>query len=185
LGLALLALTGACLAVGALPASAASTDRWSIVISTARQLPQDVWIAANGNNTVGWRGGGVVCLGPLAQGFAPGDHATIQERVVAAGVLGIDGTPVPPGDYVAPGIELPDREFDVVAGKTFFVILSGKVVESNIPGIAVGSTSRIMFTFDMALGRNDVPVVAWFGTPTGFFPFLNEGIMMVNLTRHS
>jgi hypothetical protein len=76
--------------------------RWSVVLSTAPGNPQDVWIAATGNNEVGWRGGGSICLGPLAQGFEPGDHATIQTDVVEAGIIGVDGTPVEPGHIPPP-----------------------------------------------------------------------------------
>src|SRR3954454_16285159 len=118
--------------------------RWSVVLTTAPHHPQDVWFTATGNNTEGWVGGGCLCLGPLAQGLGPGDHATILVEVIEAGVFGIDGTPVPPGTHFAPGIpdplgprdgpgeELPGRNFDMVVGRTFYVITISDVVASNL-----------------------------------------------------
>src|SRR5687768_8849067 len=87
------------------PARAApsTAPRWSLVVTTAPHAPQDVWFTATGNNADGWRGGGCLCLGPLAQGLGPGDHATILIDVVEGGVFGVEGTPVPSGTYIAPG----------------------------------------------------------------------------------
>src|SRR5688572_14040139 len=99
-----------------------AAPRWSVVVTTAPHSPQDVWFTATGNNVDGWHGGGCLCLGPLAQGLGPGDHATVLIDVVDGGVFGVDGTPVLPGTYIAPGAtfdpdapsgpgeELPDRE---------------------------------------------------------------------------
>jgi hypothetical protein len=55
--LALLALTG----LAALPAptsAAGPAGTWTVVITTAPQLPQDVWFAGRGNNAAGWESGG-------------------------------------------------------------------------------------------------------------------------------
>src|SRR5215207_4344352 len=76
-----------------------TAPRWSVVLTTAPHWPQDVWFTGTGNNTDGWRGGGCLCLGGLAQGLGPGDHATILIDVLEGGVYGVDGTPVPPGTY--------------------------------------------------------------------------------------
>jgi hypothetical protein len=159
--------------------------RWAIVMSTAPRLPQDVWFAGQGSNATIWHVGGVVCLGHLAQGFPVGVHATIKVDVVQAGIIGPDGFPVEPGDYVAPGIELPDLAFEVVEGETFYVILDTLIVNSNIPGLVPGDTGRIMFTFDFdgRLGRFDRVVVAWMDVGGEFIPFLNEGLMMTNVRR--
>src|SRR5437879_2356291 len=79
---------------------------WSFVISTAPGLPQDVWVTAKGNNQDGWLSAGVFCLGVLAQGFGPTQHAIVDADVVSAGIYGIDGTPVDPGTYTLPGGQL-------------------------------------------------------------------------------
>src|SRR5205809_6221429 len=78
-------------------ASASTAPVWSFVISTAPGLPQDVWVTGRGNNQDGWISAGVFCLGPLAQGLGPTQHATVDVDVVQAGIYAIDGTPVPPG----------------------------------------------------------------------------------------
>src|SRR4051794_33958085 len=96
---ALAALIPLSLTRSATSAGPASAPRWSVVLSTAPHAPQDVWITATGNNEDGWRGGGCLCLGGLAQGLGPGDHATILIDVAEGGVYGVDGTPVPPGSY--------------------------------------------------------------------------------------
>src|SRR5262245_34325525 len=93
----LLAVISLLLVITAAPLAHADEPRWSVGRSTATQLPQDIWISGNGNNATGWRGGGSVCLGVLAQGFPDGQHATLLTDVVEGGVLGIDGTPVEPG----------------------------------------------------------------------------------------
>src|SRR3954469_25180115 len=80
-----------------------AAPRWSVVLTTAPHAPQDVWFTGQGNNTDGWQGGGCLCLGGLAQGLGPGDHASILIDVVECGVFGVDGTPVPAGTYIAPG----------------------------------------------------------------------------------
>jgi hypothetical protein len=182
-----LALTLTLVASGLLvaPVVATAADRWTIVIGTAAGVPQDVSIAAAGNNLDGWRGGGSDHLGLLAQGFEPTDHATLLLDVVEAGVFGPDGTPVDPGPYIAPGGELPARDFDVVVGETFFIVLDAYVVESNIPLTPIGATFRFMFTFDAVLGRTEQLLVSWVDFGAGLQPFLNEGLMMTNLRlRH-
>jgi hypothetical protein len=172
----------ALLAAAVGPARAAD-PRWSVQISTAPTNPQDIWVTGHGNNGVGWQGGGVICLGVLAQGFSPTEHATLKADIVEGGILGIDGTPVAPGTYVAPSQELGDRTFDVVQGQTFYVILATQVVNSSIPFIPVGTRSRLMLTFEHLPGRNSQLVVAWMNTPAGWVPFLNEGVMMTNIRQ--
>jgi hypothetical protein len=172
--------------------------RWSVVLSTAPHAPQDVWFTTTGNNTDGWRGGGVLCLGGLAQGLGPGDHATLKIDVVEGGLFGVDGTPVDPGTYIAPGAtiirpvtgpgaELEDREFEMEEGHSFYLIGEAYIVESNIPELPpAGSTLTFMFTFDFDpdhLGRTESLAVNWIGTPFGFFPFLNEGLLMTNVRQ--
>jgi hypothetical protein len=177
----------------------ATEPRWSLVVTTAPHAPQDVWFTATGNNTDGWNGGGCLCLGGLAQGLGPGDHATILIDVIEGGVFGVDGTPVPPGTYIAPGAtvirdvtgpgaELEDREFDMTPGRTFYVIVNAYIVESNIPELPpAGTMLTSMFTWDFDpddLGRTENLAVNWFDIPgLGFIPFLNEGVLMTNVRR--
>lgn len=182
---ALAVLLGHVTSSTATPTGSPPADRWALVVSTTPGLPQDVWFAGQGSNATAWKGGGVVCLGHLAQGFPVGLHATIKVDVVQAGIIGPDGFPVDPGPYVAPGIELPDLAFEVVEGGTFYVILETFIVNSNIPGLTSGDTGRIMFTFDFdgQLGRVDRVLVAWMDIAGEFVPFLNEGVMMTNVRR--
>jgi hypothetical protein len=178
--------------------AAAAEPRWSVVLTTAPHAPQDVWFVTEGNNTDGWRGGGCLCLGGLAQGLGPGDHATILINVIEGGVFGVDGTPVPAGTYTAPGAipfrdrtgpgaELEEREFEMEEGRTFYLIVEAYIVESNIPELPpAGSTLSSMFTFDFDpnhLGRTENLAVNWFDFGFGFFPFLNEGLLMTNVRR--
>jgi hypothetical protein len=173
---------------------------WSLVISTAPQLPQDVWFSGSGSNDEGWRTGGSVCLGVLAnadgpndpQGvFAPGDHAMLLPTIVEAGLFGIDGAPVPAGDYVAPsaGPGHSPRPFTLATGESFYVAFDGYVVNTSEPAafpLPKGTTARFMFTFDWAgEGRQVAPFVLWLGIPIGggaytYFPFLDEGELMEN-----
>jgi hypothetical protein len=67
-------------------ADASTAPIWEFVISTAPGLPQDVWVTGRGNNLNGWISAGVLCLGPLAQGLGPTQHATVDTDVVQAGV---------------------------------------------------------------------------------------------------
>jgi len=179
-------------------AGPSAAPRWSVVLTTAPHWPQDVWFTAQGNNTTGWRGGGVLCLGGLAQGLGPGDHATVQIDVIEGGVFGFDGTPVAPGTYIAPGptvirdvtgpgAELEPREFEMAVGHSFYLIGDAYIVESNIPELPpAGTTLSFMFTFDFDpnhLGRTESLSVNWIGTPFGFFPFLNEGLLMTNVRQ--
>jgi hypothetical protein len=180
-------------------------DDWSVVLTTAPQQPQDVWLAAHGDNTEGWNSGGSVCLGVLAndQGptdpvpaFEPGDHATLLTDVVEAGVFGVDGAPVPPGDYFAPGNALdqsPGRSFTLTPGQSFYIVYDGTVINSSLPAafpFPVGSVLRLMFTLDYdGEGRQVQPAVLWGAIPDGsggsfFVPFLNEGEMMLNARRN-
>ena len=103
--------------------------------------------------------------------------ATLKTKVIEGGVIGEDGEPVLPGTYVAPSAELGDREFEVVAGETFYVIIHTVAVNSNVPGFEVGDENTLMLTFDAVLGNANQFVVAWLETPAGFVPFLNEGVM--------
>ena len=110
--------------------------------------------------------------------------------------FGVDGMPVPPGTYFAPGIpspfgpkdgpgeELPGREFEMVVGETFYLIMEGYVVESSLDrfGIPQGFRTTFMFTFDFDdLGRSDQLAVNWSDFGFGFFPFLDEGVLMTNV----
>jgi len=193
--LVLAALISLSPARGAGPATA---PRWSVVVTTAPHAPQDVWFTATGNNDDGWRGGGCLCLGGLAQGLGPTDHATVLIEVVEGGVFGVDGTPVDPGTYIAPGptvirdrtgpgAELEDRVFEMEEGRTFYVIVNAYIVESNIPELPpAGTMLSSMFTWDFdpdQLGRTENLSVNWFDFGFGFFPFLNEGVLMTNVRQ--
>ena len=167
-------------------AQSQSPDQWSFVISTAPGLPQDIWLSALGSNAAGWHGGGVLCLGPLAQGLDTGQHATLQTTVLQAGILGVDGQPVPDGDYTAPGEDLPARSFTLVIGQSFFVIFDAFVAESNIDLFPAGAHVPAMFTFDFVEGRTNQELVTWLQDPAGqWHPFLNEGLMLTNIRRVS
>lgn len=176
----------------------ASAPRWSVVVTTAPHAPQDVWFTATGNNVDGWHGGGCLCLGGLAQGLGPTDHATVLIDVVEGGVFGVDGTPVPEGLYLAPGptiirdrtgpgAELEDRLFAMQERRTFYVIVDAYIAESNIPELPpAGTMLRSMFTWDFdpnQLGRTENLSVNWFDFGGGFFPFLNEGVLMTNVRQ--
>jgi hypothetical protein len=174
----------------AIPESPAQAAEYAIVITTAPQLPQDIWVSGRGNNDDGWRGGGVICLGVLAQGIPKGQHATIKVDIAEAGFVGIDGDPedaagdpIAGGTFVAPSEQFGDRVFDVIAGQTFFVILEGTVQNSTIPFFPKGARTRTMLTFDLdQFGRSIEDVVAWRDIGGGrFVPFLNEGPMMVSV----
>lgn len=202
---AVLALAGILTAVPSIPTASAQPrppaqptppaqqlNRWSLTIQGAAKLPQDVWVSALGSNTTGWQSGGSICLGLLAQGFEPGDSITILTDVVAAGLFGPDGFPVPTTDanndpivYFAPGIELPDRYFTLAEDRSFYVIIDGYVVESTQPEVfPVGVNVPLMFTFEYQEGRAELEMVAWTLDAKGeWFPFLNEGLMMANVRR--
>jgi hypothetical protein len=175
---------------------------WHFVISTASGLPQDIWITGMGNDRDGWISAGVFCLGPLAQGFGPTQHATIDVDVVAAGIYGIDGTPVPPGTYTLPGGAVSTsgrtgpaqiwgpRDFTLTPGKTFFIAFRARVVESDLAIAPKGLTLMGMLTFNFdpldpqSYGNRQRYIANWVdftGTGLFFVPFLNEGIMMTNV----
>ncbi len=177
-------------------ADSPSAPRWSVVVSTAPHNPQDVWFTTGGNNTDGWRGGGCICVGPLAQGLGPGDHATGLIDIFEGGIIGVDGMPVEPGTYFAPGIpfplgpkngpgaELPGRDFEVVSGRTFYVAGTNFIVESNLAdlGLPKGAVVPVMFTFNLdELGRSEQLAVIWADFGGGFVPFLDEGLLMTNV----
>lgn len=172
--------------------SAQSTlTRWSFTLQGAARIPQDIWISALGSNLNGWQSGGSICLGPLAQGIDVGQSATILTSVLSAGILGVDGQPVPATDaagnplvYFAPGIEIPGRRFSLENGRSFFVIIDGFIVESTTDAFSAGSHLPIMFTFDFVEGRVEQELVAWTLDANGkWFPLLNEGLMMTNVRR--
>ena len=177
---------------GASPDTAATT--WSVQIGTAPNavtnaagMPQDIHLTATGNNAEGWHGAGVTTLlGNLAQFLDFGQRAVLQAHIVEGGLIGIDGTPVLPGTYLAPSPQLGDRTFEVVSGRTFYLIVDFTVVNSNITDsvvgpIPVGATYRVMLTFDAVEGRSEQPLVEWLDFGGGFFPFVNEGVMSTNL----
>jgi hypothetical protein len=196
-------LANAHLAPAAVSAGEPGAPEWSFVISTAPGLPQDVWVTGKGNNSDGWISAGVFCLGPLAQGLGPTQHATVDADVVQAGIYGVDGTPVPPDTYTLPGGELHTdgrtgpaellgpRDYTLTPGKTFFIIFDARIVESNIAEFPKGSEFDFMFTFDFdpdapeSYGNTQRYIAAWIDfDPTeagSFVPFLNEGIMMTNV----
>src|SRR5262249_33830762 len=136
----------------------------------------------------GWHGGGVMVLGHLSQLFDSGQRAILEANIVEGGLIGIDGTPVQPGAYLAPSPEIGNRTFEVVSGQSFYLIVDFIVVNSNITESVVGPTpvgptSRLMSTFAAAEGYSQQPLVAWVDFGGGLFPFLNEGVMMTNLRR--
>jgi hypothetical protein len=178
-----LALALAALAIPLTPSAAdpPTAPRWYVGVTTAPHIPQDVWFAGKGNNTDGWTSGGSICLNQLAQGMPNGEQATFLLDIVEGGIFGEDGTPVEPGTYTFPGIELDDFDYDVTKGTTFYVILDAYVVQSKLPAFPQGETFTLMFMWDFAEGRTDPHVVLWVNTPFGFVPFLNEGIMMANV----
>jgi hypothetical protein len=124
------------LAIVASTAPAVAAERWSIVLTTAPHLPQDIWFSAMGDNTDGWRGGGSICLNQLAQGFPNGEQLTLLVDVVEAGIFGVDGSPVPAGTYTFPGIELPSFDYTVAANTTFYVSTTAYVAQSKPPAVS-------------------------------------------------
>lgn len=171
-------------AVSPAPADPPTAGWWSVAVSTAPHLPQDVWFAGVGNNADGWRGGGSICLNQLAQGFPNGEQLTLLVDVVAGGLFGADGAPVPAGTYTFPGIELPPVGYEVAAGETFYVALDVYVVQSKLPDFEVGDTFRFMFMWDYEPGLSDPAMVLWIDFGFGFVPFLNEGELMANVRFH-
>ena len=158
---------------------------WSIVVTTAPHLPQDVWFAGSGSNDDGWHSGGSLCLNGLAQGFGPGEDVTALVDITEAGIFGDEGAPVPAGTYHFPGIELPAYDYTVTKGKTFFVVVDLYIVQSRVDFFfQEGDTVRAMYTWDYAPGRTDPHMVFWIDFGFGFVPFLNEGVMMANTQRH-
>jgi hypothetical protein len=161
---------------------------WHFVISTAPGLPQDIWFTGMGSNQDGWMSAGVFCLGPLAQGFGPAQHATVDVDVVAAGIYGVDGMPVPPGTYTLPGGAvstsgrtgpaqiLGPRDFTLTPGKTFFIAFQARVVESDLAIAPKGLTLMGMLTFDFdpldpqSYGNTQRYIANWVDfTGTGLF----------------
>ena len=178
-----LALALAALASPFTPSAAdePTAPRWHVVVSTAPGLPQDVWFAGKGNNTDGWTSGGSICLNQLAQGIPNGEQATFLLDIVEGGIFGEDGAPVDPGTYTFPGVELPDVDYDVTTGTTFYLIVDAYVVQSKLPMFPQGETFTLMYMWDFAPGRTDRDVVLWLYFDDGFVPFLNEGTMMTNV----
>jgi hypothetical protein len=154
---------------------------WKVVITTAPGIPQDVWFAGEGNNIDGWNSGGCLCLGPLAQGFNPGQHATLLTDIVEGGIFGVDGSPVAPGTYTFPSDEWGPLNYTVANGRTFYVLFNSYVAESNLPIFPVGASFQGIFMFDYAPGRTTPNMVLWGDFGYGFFPLLNEGVLMSNI----
>jgi hypothetical protein len=155
-----------------------------VVLSTAPHLPQDVWFGGSGNNEDGWNSGGSICLNQLAQGLPNGEQLTSVVKIVEAGIYGVDGAPVPEGTYTFPGITLPDYDYTVTEGVTFYVVLDNYIVFSKIPEIPKGSRLLSLWMWDYQPGRNNVQVVQWIDFGFGFVPMLNEGVMMANTRWH-
>jgi hypothetical protein len=197
-----LAVLATLLAPAEARAGGASDPVWQFVISTAPGLPQDIWMTGMGNNQDGWISAGVFCLGPLAQGSGPTQHATIDVDVVAAGIFGIDGTPVAPGTYTLPGGTLltdgrtgpaqmwGPRDYTLTPGETFFIVFQARVRESDLAIAPKGLTLMGMLTFDFdpldpqSYGNTQRFIANWVdftGTGLFFVPFLNEGLMMTNV----
>jgi hypothetical protein len=168
-----------------------TVERFSFTIQGAAGLPQDVWITALGSNATEWLGGGSICLGPLAQGFEPGQSVTLLMDAVEAGVLGVDGAPVPASDsagnpivYFAPGIELPGRSFSLHEGTSFYAVFDAYIVESKTESFPVGAHLPVMFTFEFFEGRVEQQIVLWTQGANGqWTPTLNEGLMSTNIRR--
>jgi len=174
---------GALLLLGAGPALAGG--EYHVVVQGAPAIPQDIHIVADGSNESGWLDGGVLTLGPLAQGdfFQIGEHVTVAVEVESAGVYGVDGTPVPAGSYVAPSEVFGPMTFSVEENETFFIIVNGQIVNSNRPDFPAGTTLPFMLTFPAEQGRQIQTPVFWFSDGSGgWFPFLNEGPMSTLLS---
>jgi len=182
--LSALALTVAVWAMSVNPTAAdpPTADRWHVAVTTAPQIPQDVWFAGTGNNADGWTSGGSICLNQLAQGFPNGEQVTMLLDIVEGGILGEDGAPVAPGTYTFPGITEPEFDYDVMNGTSFYVVLDAFIVQSNLDAFPQGETFTFMFMWDYAPGRTDRHVVLWLEFDGVFVPFLNEGTMMA-MTR--
>jgi hypothetical protein len=96
----------AALAVLALPAPV-SAERptapvWSLVVTRAPGCRKTFGSPRTATTRMDGRRGGCLCLGPLAQGLGPTQHATVLVDVYSAGIFGIDGTPDAPGTYNSP-----------------------------------------------------------------------------------
>jgi hypothetical protein len=151
-------------------------------VGTAAGIPQDIWITAMGNNVDGWQGAGSVALvGPLSEGGVDVRTVVVVDSIEQGGIIGVDGTPVAPGTYTAPGITEPTIQFNVVAGQTFYLVFDDHIVNTNVPGLYVGETFRAMFTFNTVLGHTDQNLINWIDFGQGLQPFLNEGTMMTNI----
>jgi polyvinyl alcohol dehydrogenase (cytochrome) len=159
-----------------------ATRNWSVQVGTAAGIPQDIWITAMGNNVDGWHGAGSIALvGPLPEGGVGVRTVFTVDRIEQGGIIGVDGTPVAPGTYTAPGITEPTIQFNVVAGQTFYVIFDDHIVNTDFPGFHVGQKFRAMFTFNTVLGHTDQNLINWVDFGQGLQPFLNEGTMMTNI----
>jgi hypothetical protein len=155
---------------------------WSVQVGTAAGIPQDIWITAEGNNVDGWQGAGSIALvGPLPEGGVGVRTVAVVDSIEQGGIVGVDGTPVAPGTYTAPGITEPTIQFDVVAGQTFYVVFHEHIANTNFPLFHVGEKIRAMFTFNTVLGHTDQNLINWADFGTGLQPFLNEGTMMTNI----
>jgi hypothetical protein len=159
-----------------------SLPNWSVQVGTAPGIPQDIWITAHGNNTEGWQGAGSIALvGPLSEGGVDVRTVAVLDSVEQGGIIGVDGTPVAPGTYTAPGITEPTIQFNVVAGQTFYLVFNDHIVNTDVPGLYVGEQFHAMFTFNTVLGHTAQNLVNWIDFGQGLQPFLNEGTMMTNI----
>jgi hypothetical protein len=105
-----------------------------------------------GNNVDGWHGAGSIALvGPLPEGGVGVRTVFTVDRIEQGGVIGVDGTPVVPGTYTAPGITEPTIQSNVVAGQTFYLVFDDTV--TFVPGAGLPAFQNRTVTTPVAEGR--------------------------------